>query len=121
MFGSGSGTSECFYLGCNNNDCQIRHSLIERVFCHDTTNALATYGAGIQIKTGSYNNTIRDSVFWNLGLWILNLKFNNISIAGVGVLVYDDYDLGVNTIEGNVVVASGKSFYIFIDNFTKSG
>jgi hypothetical protein len=55
VFDTGYDTSECFYLGCNNDACQVRDSLVERNYCHDTTNAVAGFGSGVQIKTGSYS------------------------------------------------------------------
>lgn len=54
------GTGEGMYLGCNNNECRISHSLIEGNYVHDTLNA--EQGDGIEVKEGSYANTIRDNV-----------------------------------------------------------
>lgn len=54
VYNTGTDTGECFYLGCNNDACQVRDSLVERNYCHDTANARSGYGSGIQLKTGSY-------------------------------------------------------------------
>ncbi|ELR22027.1 uncharacterized protein ACA1_157590 [Acanthamoeba castellanii str. Neff] len=95
VFDTGYDTSECFYLGCNNDACQVRDSLVERNYCHDTTNAVAGFGSGVQIKTGSYNNIVRDNVFYN--------------VNAPGVLLYSDYQRGANLVEGNVIINSGDN------------
>ena len=76
IYNTGADTSECFYLGCNYNECQFTNSLVEYVFCHDTLNAFDDYGAGIQIKTGSYNNIIRNSVFWDTRKFLILCVFS---------------------------------------------
>jgi hypothetical protein len=58
IYDTGAGTSECFYLGCQNDACQVHHSLVELNYCHDTTNALSGYGSGVQLKTGSYSTRL---------------------------------------------------------------
>ena len=78
-------------MGCSDDGCRTFNSLVEFNYCHDTTTDGSGSGAsGYQIKTGSYNNVVRNNVCKN--------------IPGVCVLLYDDYDRGVNLIEGNVAI-----------------
>jgi hypothetical protein len=84
-------TGECVYLGCQDNHCRTFNSLVENNYCHDTTtDGSGSRGSGFQIKTGSYNNVVRNNVCYNT--------------PGVCVLMYDDYNLGANLIEGNVAL-----------------
>jgi hypothetical protein len=92
-------TGECFYLGCSNDACRIRDSLIMHNYCHDTLGSSGGSRAGIQIKTGSYNNLISKNVCYN--------------VVGPCVLVYDDYDRGRNIIDGNFAVNAGSQDLAF--------
>lgn len=88
IYDTGSEESECLYMGCNRNTCAVTNSLIEGNFCHDTLEATSgSLGSGIQVKTGSNNNIIRNNVM--------------VDVRGPGVLIYDDYDLGPNIVTGN--------------------
>jgi hypothetical protein len=90
-FSGTGGTGECVYFGCQDNKCRTFNSIVEFNYCHDTTtDGSGSAGSGFQIKTGSYNNIVRHNVCKN--------------IPGVCVLLYDDYDMGVNLIEGNVAI-----------------
>eukprot|EP01114_Cavostelium_apophysatum_P011275 TRINITY_DN2548_c0_g1_i1.p1 TRINITY_DN2548_c0_g1~~TRINITY_DN2548_c0_g1_i1.p1 ORF type:complete len:763 (+),score=140.99 TRINITY_DN2548_c0_g1_i1:51-2339(+) len=93
---TGSSESECFYFGCNNAGCTFRNSLIEYNYCHNTAGESGSGGSGIQVKTGSYNNIVRNNVVTDI-------------LYGAGILLYDDYDLGVNLIEGNYVARTGDN------------
>jgi hypothetical protein len=55
VYDTGSGTSECFYLGCQDDMCRVADSIVENNYCHDTQNAEVGKGSGIQLKTGSYS------------------------------------------------------------------
>lgn len=57
-----NGTGEGMYLGCNSNGCQMYDSLIEGNYIHHTNGPTVDQGDGIEIKEGSYNNTVRDNV-----------------------------------------------------------
>jgi len=94
VYNTGEGTSECFYLGCNYDACTFRNSIVEFNYCHNTTLAESGFGSGIQVKTGSYNNIIRNNVIFNTG--------------GVGLLLYDSYDLGNNIVDSNLVINAGN-------------
>jgi hypothetical protein len=58
IYNTGSATSECFYLGCNQDKCQVKDSLVELNYCHDTNKAQSGYGSGVQLKTGSYSTSL---------------------------------------------------------------
>lgn len=55
-------TGEGMYLGCNNDGCQVVDSLIEGNWIHHTNGPTVVQGDGIELKEGSYGNTIRDNV-----------------------------------------------------------
>jgi hypothetical protein len=60
VYNTGTETGECFYLGCNQDKCQVKDSLVELNYCHDTKDAQSGYGSGVQLKTGSYS-TLTDA------------------------------------------------------------
>jgi hypothetical protein len=94
-----STTGECFYLGCSNDACRIHDSLVIHNYCHDTLGSTSGSRAGIQIKTGSYNNLISQNVCYNT--------------VGPCVVVYDDYDRGRNVIDGNFALNAGSQDLAF--------
>lgn len=59
------GTGEGFYLGCNNNACQVHNSVIEGNYIHHTDGINVSQGDGIEIKEGSWGNVIKDNVIHN--------------------------------------------------------
>ena len=89
---------EGFYLG-SNNDAEgqttgvFRDGLIEGNYIHHLNGPAVTQGDGIEIKDGSYNNTIRDNVIHDTGY--------------PGILVYGTDGNGDNIIEGNVIWNAG--------------
>lgn len=56
------GTGEGMYLGCNNDGCRLRDSVIEGNYVHHTNAAGVEQGDGIELKEGSFDNVIRDNV-----------------------------------------------------------
>jgi len=95
VYNTGSATSECFYVGCQDSGCIFSNGLFEFNYCHDTMSATAGYGSGIQVKTGSYSNILRNNVFRNT--------------KGPGILMYDDYNRGINTVEGNYIYTTSDN------------
>ncbi len=84
------GTGEGMYLGCNNNACRIANSLIEGNYIHHTNGADVEQGDGIEIKEGSFGNTIRDNVIHDTNY--------------PGIITYSTVGNGApNVIEGNVI------------------
>lgn len=85
-----NGTGEGMYLGCNNDSCRVANSLVEGNYIHHTNRASVLQGDGIELKEGSYGNTIRDNV-------IHDTKYP-------GIIAYSARGNGApNLIEGNVV------------------
>lgn len=59
-----SGTGEGLYIGCNDAGCTVSESVFEYNFIHDLG---GTQGDGIEIKTGSWGNTVRGNVIVGAG------------------------------------------------------
>jgi hypothetical protein len=55
-------TGEGMYLGCNNDDCRLADSVIERNWVHHTNQATVSQGDGIELKEGGSGVVIRDNV-----------------------------------------------------------
>lgn len=85
-----NGSGEGMYLGCNNDGCRVKDSLIEGNYIHHTNRPSVDQGDGIEIKEGSYNNIIRDNV-------IHDTKYP-------GIITYSTVgNGGPNIIEGNII------------------
>jgi hypothetical protein len=85
-----NGTGEGMYLGCNYDDCRVVNSLIEGNYIHHTNGPGVEQGDGIEIKEGSYGNTVRDNVIHDTNY--------------PGIITYSTVGNGpVNVIEGNVI------------------
>ncbi len=112
--GADGGTGEGFYLGCNDNSCRITNWIIERNYVHDTR--AGAQGDGIELKTGSYGNIIRNNV-------IVRTGYPGILISGFpegaganniveGNLVWDTMDNGIQltsqvVARNNIVIDAG--------------
>jgi hypothetical protein len=84
------GTGEGMYLGCNDDACRVANSLIEGNYIHHTNGPTVEQGDGIELKEGSYGNTIRDNVIHDTNY--------------PGIITYSAVGNGAaNVIEGNVV------------------
>ena len=84
-----NGTGEGMYLGCNSNGCRVANSLIEGNYVHHTNGPNVSQGDGIELKEGSYGNTIRDNVIHDTNY--------------PGIITYSTVGNGAaNVIEGNV-------------------
>lgn len=84
------GTGEGMYLGCNDDGCRVANSLIEGNYIHHTNSADVEQGDGIEIKEGSYGNTIRDNVIHDT--------------TYPGIITYSTVGNGPpNILEGNVI------------------
>ena len=101
-FGSlrGFATGEGMYLGCHQGDCSLSDSVIENNLIHDSSPE-AEQGDGIEMKTRSHDNVIRNNVVYNMG----SKRFSDYG----GILVWgwadapDTEGWGDNIVEGNVV------------------
>ncbi len=88
-----AGTGECMYLGCNDDACQMFDSIIESNWCHDTYNS--SQGDGIEVKTGSYGNVIRNNVIHD--------------VQYPGITMYGTRGRAANIVEGNVIWNAGDN------------
>jgi parallel beta helix pectate lyase-like protein len=85
-----NGTGEGMYLGCNSDACRVANSLVEGNYVHHTNGASVSQGDGIELKEGSYGNTIRDNVIHDTNY--------------PGIITYSAVGNGAaNVIEGNVI------------------
>ncbi len=85
-----NGTGEGMYLGCNNDACRVKDSLIERNYIHHTNGASVEQGDGIEIKEGSSGNVIQHNVIHDTNY--------------PGILTYSTVGNGpANIIDGNVI------------------
>lgn len=89
-------TGEGFYLGCHDATCRVHDSLIANNYIHHLTGPTVSQGDGIEIKAGSYANTVRDNVIHDT--------------AYPGITLYHVNGNGApNLIEGNVIWNSGDN------------
>lgn len=86
--GAGS-PGEGMYLGCNNDACRITNSIIELNYIHDTDGG--SQGDGIELKTGSFGNIVRDNVIVRTGF------------PGILVSCFPDGAGARNIVERNVI------------------
>jgi MYXO-CTERM domain-containing protein len=110
------GMGEGMYLGCNNAGCVFRNSVVEQNYVHDLGGA---QGDGIEIKTGSYGNIVRDNV-------IVNANYPAITLygfaAGAGKkdnivernLIWGTVDNGIQVVgqiivRNNIIVNAGAN------------
>ena len=85
-----NGTGEGMYLGCNSDACRLANSLIEGNYVHNTNGPNVSQGDGIELKEGSYGNTIRDNVIHDTNY--------------PGIITYSTVGNGAaNIVEGNVI------------------
>ena len=88
----GSGPGEGMYLGCNDAACTVSNSVFELNYIHDLSGG--TQGDGIELKTGSFNNVLRDNV-------IVGANYPGITLYG-----FADGLGGPNVVERNLVWGS---------------
>ncbi|YCM42369.1 right-handed parallel beta-helix repeat-containing protein [Verrucomicrobiaceae bacterium 227] len=92
------GHGEAFYLGSNNKpdgstNGYIFNSLISNNYIHDLKGGTVSQGDGIELKGGSYNNTVSDNVIHDTHY--------------PGIIVYDTDGKAPNIIERNVIWNTG--------------
>lgn len=86
------GTGEGIYVGCQSANCLFKNGVIEWNVIHDTGRRK---GDGIQIKPGSFGNTIRDNV-------IYRTTYPGVTIYGCG-----NPPGKTNLVEGNITRMTG--------------
>jgi len=84
------GTGEGMYLGCNNDACRVKNSLIDGNYIHHTNGPGVEQGDGIELKEGSSGNVISNNVIHDTNY--------------PGILTYSTVGNGpANRIEGNLI------------------
>ncbi|KAL9650918.1 hypothetical protein ABK040_015021 [Willaertia magna] len=107
------GTGECFYLGCVGDTCTFYDSIVENNVCEYTC---CTQGDGIEIKSGSYNNIIRNNVIHDTnypGITTYETRGKPPNIIE-GNIIWNTNENGIQTTEGaivrnNIVINAGIS------------
>ncbi len=93
-------TGEGMYIGCYQGDCIVSDSIVENNLIHDS-DPEAEQGDGIEFKTRSHDNIIRDNVVYNMG------SLSNADYGGILVWGWSEADdtagWGDNIVERNVV------------------
>jgi hypothetical protein len=103
--GRDGGTGEGMYVGCNDATCIVHDSLIEQNWIHDNL-AGTTQGDGIEVKVGSYANTVRDNVIYNMFY--------------PGIFVYGTGANPRNIVEGNVIWNTLEGIYAVADAIVRN-
>ena len=116
IFDTGAaGTGEGLYLGCNDESCRFLDGLIANNYIHDLG---GSQGDGIEIKPGSWGNTVQDNV-------VVRSRYPGITLYGFAAgaggpnvvernLVWTSQDNGIQLtgqaiIRNNIVLAAAAS------------
>jgi hypothetical protein len=111
-------TGEGMYLGCNNNGCQFQNAIIEWNYIHHTNGSTISQGDGIEIKEGSFGNTIRDNVIHDTnypGILVYSTVGNGAPNLIEGNIIWNTNDYSIQaaadaTIRNNIILGSSVSF-----------
>ncbi len=95
---------EGMYIGCHDGSCRVTHSLFENNYIHHLRGTSSGGNDGIEIKVGSYGNTIRDNVIHDTNI---GTKYPCIFVYGGGK--------ETNVVEGNVVWNCGEGIQVVAD------
>jgi len=95
---------EGMYIGCHSGSCITTNSLFEGNYIHHTRGTSKGGNDGIEIKFGSYANTVRDNVIHD----------TNISSNFPGIFVYGG-GKEINIVEGNVIWNAGEGIQVVSD------
>jgi hypothetical protein len=100
---------EGMYLGCHDGSCITTNTLIEGNYIHHTRSTSNGGNDGIEIKVGSWGNTVRDNVIHD----------TNIGRQYPGIFVYGGGPR-VNVVEGNVIWKSGEGIQVVSDAIVRN-
>jgi len=95
---------EGMYIGCHSGSCITTNSLIEGNYVHHLRGTSNGGNDGIEIKFGSYGNTVRDNVVHDTNI---GSKFPGIFVYGGGK--------ESNIVEGNVIWNAGEGIQVVSD------
>jgi len=102
LLASAAGTTEG--VGCNNAACVASNHLIEGNYIHHTRATSDGGNDGIEIKVGSYNNTVRNNVIHDT---TNGRQYPCIFVYGGGP--------GLNVVEGNAMWNCGEAIQVVSD------
>jgi hypothetical protein len=100
---------EGMYIGCHDGSCITTNTLIEGNCIHHTRSTSEGGNDGIEIKVGSYGNTVRDNVIHD----------TNIGRQYPGIFVYGGGPR-VNVVEGNVIWKAGEGIQVVSDAIARN-
>jgi hypothetical protein len=100
----GTTEGEGMYIGGHDGSYITTNSLVEGNYIHHTRGTSSGGNDGIEIKFGSYGNTIRDNVIHD----------TNIGTKYPGIFVYGG-GKGINIVEGNVIWNAGEGIQVVSD------
>jgi len=95
---------EGMYIGCHDGGCITTGSLIEGNYIHHLRSTSAGGNDGIEIKFGSYGNTVRDNVIHDTNI---GRKYPGIFVYGGGK--------DLNIVEGNAIWNAGEGIQVVSD------
>jgi hypothetical protein len=95
---------EGMYIGCHDGSCRTTDSVFENNYIHHLRGTSNGGNDGIEIKTGSFGNIVRNNVIHD----------TNIGRQYPGVFVYGGGP-GVNIVEGNVIWNAGEGIQVVSD------
>jgi hypothetical protein len=99
---------EGMYIGCHDGSCITTYSLIEDNYIHHLRSTSVGGNDGIEIKKGSYGNTVRNNIIHD----------TNIGRQYPGIFVYGGGP-EINTVEGNVIWNAGEGIQVVSDALIK--
>jgi hypothetical protein len=105
----GTTEGEGMYVGCNNATCVASNHLIEGNYIHHTRATSDGGNDGIEIKVGSYNNTVRNNVIHDT---TSGRQYPCIFVYGGGA--------GLNVVEGNAMWNCGEAIQVVSDAIVRN-
>ena len=106
---SGLTEGEGMYIGCHTGSCRTTDSLIEGNYIHHLRGTSDGGNDGIEIKSGSFGNIVRDNVIHD----------TNIGRRYPGIFVYGGGP-GTNVVEGNVIWNAGEGIQVVSDAIVRN-
>jgi len=101
---SGHTEGEGMYIGCHSGSCRTTNTLVESNYIHHLRSTSNGGNDGIEIKVGSYGNTVINNVIHD----------TNIGRQYPGIFVYGG-GKGINVVEGNVIWNAGEGIQVVSD------
>ncbi len=100
---------EGMYIGCHSGSCRTTNTLVEGNYIHHLRSTSNGGNDGVEIKVGSYNNTVRNNVIHD----------TNIGRQYPGIFVYGGGE-GINIVEGNVIWNAGEGIQVVSDAIVRN-